>query len=370
MSTETTPTAAPKAAKVPTTLEALAKNKGEGVEAAKIHRVNPNLITFEDGFNLREDNDETKLHVERLYKAMKQGAFIPPVDVQINAEGVIVARDGHCRTRAAIKLVKEMPEYTLEVRQLRGNEADAVLHMLGTGGGSKPLTPLEQGRGYLRLINMGMKVPAIASKLGVSRVTVDNGLTLVEASPEVQQMISGGEVSSTTARNAIKDGPEAIAALVSAVKAERAKPAAETTATTGTEAGGTEGKKPTKKAAAAAKKAAKKKVTAKSLKGTAADKGKKKSAKQLAAEAEQAAILSGPSVAGNGPPEVEKPEGTTATEAPATQPYGVLKSDDPDAVTIVIKKGTAKLVAEFLRNFGGEDADNIAVANAFDMALM
>jgi hypothetical protein len=313
-------------------LKAFAENGVGGISKATSFRVPPDKIEFEEGFNLREDNEETRAHIERLYKAMKQGAFMPPIDVQV-IEGRIIAREGHCRTKAALKLVKEMPEFTLECRQLRGNDADAVIHMLGTGSGGKPLTPLEAGRGYLRLVTMGMKSTEIAARLGVSRVTIDNGLTLAEASPELQKMISAGDVSSTTVRDAIKAGPEAVEALKKAVKEERAKPAPAAT-------------KPGKKSPPAP---AKKKVTAKKLRGTAADKSSrpKKSKKQAQVEAEQADILNGPSIAGNEP----------------------AKSAD-ESVIITVKKTTAKAAADFLRGFGGEDAELKSLASALEMALM
>jgi len=224
-------------------LKALAESKTAGINKATSFRVNPNLIHFEEWFNLRLEGEELDAHIERLFLAMKAGAFIPPVDVSI-VEGKIIARDGHCRTRAARRLLEEMPEYTLECRQLRGNESDAVLHMLGTGGGSKPLSPLEQGKGFLRLINMGLKSSEIAAKLGVSRATIDNGLVLAESPVDVQQMIAKGEVSATTARAAVKQGSKGVAALKDAVEKSRSAPV-------------------------------KKKVTAKKLKGTDAEKPKK-----------------------------------------------------------------------------------------------
>jgi len=104
-----------------TSLRALAEGKAEGISKSTTFRVDPDLIKFEKGFNLREQNDELDLHVDRLAAAMLAGAFIPPVDVQINDKGEIIARDGHCRTKAAKLVRKKMPEYTLEYRQLRGN---------------------------------------------------------------------------------------------------------------------------------------------------------------------------------------------------------------------------------------------------------
>jgi len=291
-------------------LKALAEHKESvGVTKSIEFRVDPDLIQFETGFNLRAENQELEDHVERLYLAMKVGAFIPPIDVSM-VDGVIIARDGHCRTRAARKLKLEIPEYTLEARQLRGNEADAVLHMLGTGSGSKPLSPLEQGKGYLRLINMGMKSTEIAAKLGVSRVTVDNGLTLAEAPVELQQMVAAGEVSSTTARGAVKKGKEAVEAVKTAVKAQRVTHGKETP----------EGKtKPVKK-----------KVTAKTLRGTAAAKAKP--------------VDSG-----------ETPDITKA---------------QPGMVIVSTTVSTAIAVAKFLRDFAGDDHDLNEFAGTLEMLTM
>jgi predicted transcriptional regulator len=119
--------------------------------------------------------------------------------------------------------------------------------MLGSGTGGMPLTPLEQGKGYLRLLKMGLFVEEIAKKLGVSRVTVDKGVTLAEAPVKIQNMVASGAVSSTVAIDAIKQGKEGMAALEEAVTKHQ--------------------EVPTK-----TKKGKVKKVTAKTLRGTKADK--------------------------------------------------------------------------------------------------
>lgn len=304
MSKDTTPA---------TSLRTLAESKTDGITKSTTFRVDPNLIKFEKGFNLREENDALGLHVDRLAAAMLAGAFIPPVDVQITAKGEIIARDGHCRTNAAKRVRKTIPEYTLECRQLRGNEIDAVLHMLGTGTGGKPLTPLEAGKGFLRLIKMGLKSQDIADKLGISRVTIDNGLTLAEAPIDVQQLIATGVVSSTTVREAIKAGPDAVKALKKAAAEEDANPT------------------PTK----AGKKSTKKKVTAKKLKGTAADKTTKKKVKlKKVAESPELALGDG-------------------------------------EVVVKVKKDTAQAVASFLRSNAPDDDTMLReFTAALEMVLM
>lgn len=231
-------------------LKLLAQDKDHdtGVSRSEIFRIDPDKVIFEKGFNVRTlDSDDVVAHIERLYLATKNGAFLPPIDVRVET-GKVLCVEGHCRIMAARRWKKEFPDYTLEARQFRGNEQERTFHMLGTGSGQKALTPLEQGLGFLRLTKFGMTPQAIADKLGVSIVTINNNLALAEAPVEVQEMVNSGEVSSTTAREVVSQGPEAVEALKTAVAEERANPTAPK------------------------KNGKKKKVTAKKLAGTAAAK--------------------------------------------------------------------------------------------------
>lgn len=186
----------------PVSLKQLAEGKAEGVQKATYFKISPDVIEFEDGFNLREEGAELDEHLERMYVAMKAGAYFPPIDVSV-IDGRIIARDGHCRTRTAKRLKKEGVDIMLEARQFRGNEAECVFHMISSSQG-KPLTPLESGRGYLRLIRYGLEIPAICARTGVSRTTVENGLILAEAPVAIQQMIVKGEVSAHVAIDMIR----------------------------------------------------------------------------------------------------------------------------------------------------------------------
>lgn len=193
-------------------LKAMAEGNVDGIQKATYFKVDPQLVEFEEGFNLREEGPDLDAYLDSLYQAMKAGAAIPPIDVSV-VDGRIVARDGHCRTRAARRLVAEGIEYMLEARQYRGNDADCVLHMLGTAQG-KSLTPLEQGRGYLRLIRYGMTVVQISERTGLHRNTIDNWLILAEAPSEIQQMLSRGDVAALVVVEAIrKHGSKAVELL-------------------------------------------------------------------------------------------------------------------------------------------------------------
>lgn len=206
----------------PASLKSLAEGKTDGIQKATIFKVSPALVEVEEGFNLREEGPELAEHIERLYHAMKAGAYIPPIDVSV-IEGRVLLRDGHCRTRAARRLVAEGVDYLLEARQLRGNDADAVFHMLGSAQG-KHFTPLEQGRGFLRLVTFGHTVAQIAARTGLHRSTIENGLALAEAPAAVQKLVAEGKVASHTALKTVRaHGPaDAAEKLAAAVKTAEA----------------------------------------------------------------------------------------------------------------------------------------------------
>lgn len=193
-------------------LKAMAEGKEEGINKATIYKVQPHRVEFEDGFNLREEGPELDAHIEALYQSMKAGATIPPIDVSI-VDGKIIARDGHCRTRAAKRLVADGIPYLLETRQFRGNEAECVFHMISSSQG-KPLSPMESGRGFLRLVKYGQTIPQIVARTALSRATIDNGIALAEAPVEVQKMISSGAVATSVALDTLrKHGAKAGPAL-------------------------------------------------------------------------------------------------------------------------------------------------------------
>ena len=196
-------------------LKQMAEGKQDGIQKATYFKVRPDVVEFEEGFNRRDEGLELDAHIQRLYEVMKAGAYLPPIDVSV-VDGRIVARDGHCRTRAARRLWSEGIEYLLEARQFRGNDADAMFHMLGSDQGLK-FTPLQQGIGFLRLLNMGHGIPAIAARLGVSRTTIENGLALAETPAAVQNMVAAGQVSATLALKTVRAGDTA--KLTEAVKA-------------------------------------------------------------------------------------------------------------------------------------------------------
>lgn len=198
-------------------LKAMAEGKVDGIQKATYFKVDPHLVEFEPGFNLREERPALTTYREQLYQAMKAGAAIPPIDVSV-IDGKIIVREGHCRTLVAQRLVEEGFPYVLEARHYRGNATEAVLHMLGSGQ-KMEYTPLEQGQGFLRLVKAGMTAVQIAESTGLHRNTVDNWLVLAEAPAELQGMVSREEVAAMVAVDMVrKHGDKAVEFLKKTVE--------------------------------------------------------------------------------------------------------------------------------------------------------
>lgn len=212
-------------------LKALAEAKSEGINKLTIFTVDPDAVQFESGWNGRDEGPDLIEYRQRLKAAMKAGAFLPPIDVQM-VDGVPIVRDGHSRTLMARELKAEGTPYTLQARQIRGNDADMRYHMLGSAAG-RPLTPLEQGRQFLLLTRLGETVAGIADRLGQHRSTIENGLKLAEMPAAVQQMVGAGQVASHTALKTVKEhGSNATEKLIEAIKTAETKGKTKVTAKT------------------------------------------------------------------------------------------------------------------------------------------
>lgn len=164
-------------------------------------------IFVEDGFNLREEDEELEAHVNELTEYLMAGGTVPPLEVRPVEGGVIIV-DGHCRFKAYKRLIERgvQIEY-INVTPFRGNDADQIFRVITSARG-KALTPIETARGYLRLRNLGLNPADIAKGVQKSRTHVDQMLLLATGNVDVQQMVNAGQVSASIAAETIrKQGP-------------------------------------------------------------------------------------------------------------------------------------------------------------------
>ena len=119
-------------------------------------------------------------------------------------DGRIILVDGHHRLTAILQLIAEGVEILrIDARQFRGNDAERIAHMLTSAQG-KPLTPLEQGLQYRKLIGFGWTTQEVASKVGKSANYVSQMLTLAESNSDVQGMVTRKEVAAHVALEVVK----------------------------------------------------------------------------------------------------------------------------------------------------------------------
>jgi len=162
--------------------------------------VNPRILEIEEGFNARPLNME---HVAEMTRALVNGAIFPPLEVRVEDSHVYIV-DGHHRHAAALAAIEQGFDIkSLECRQFRGNNADRVAHMITSASGL-PLTPLQLGVQYKKLLGFGWTEKQIADRRGKSDQHVKDLIQLAESDTDVHQAVNAGEISSTEALKVVK----------------------------------------------------------------------------------------------------------------------------------------------------------------------
>jgi len=178
----------------------LAERKIDCIQKTTRFQVDPRIIEIEPSFNARPIDLD---HVTSIKIAIRAGTELEALVVRVE-DGRIILIDGHHRLTAILQLIAEGLEILrIDVRQFRGNDADRIAHMLTSVLG-KPLTPLEQGSQYRKLIVLGWKIQEIASKVGKSASHVAQMLTLAESNSDVQDTVARKEVAAHLALDAVK----------------------------------------------------------------------------------------------------------------------------------------------------------------------
>lgn len=183
-------------------LKAAAEDKTNAdVSKVTSFAVSPHALEVEEGFNARPLN---MAHVAEMSLAWRSGAVFPPLEVRVE-DGRILIVDGHHRYAAALDAISKGADIkSVDVRQFRGNDADRVAHMITSAGGL-PLTPLQLGIQYRKLIGFGWTEKQVAARVGKSVEHVKNMVLLGEANSDVHQAVNAGEISGTAAVAMVKE---------------------------------------------------------------------------------------------------------------------------------------------------------------------
>lgn len=188
-----------------------------------ILQMDPRLLSFEEGFNLREDTDDVRAHIESIKSTIRSGGLVPPVIFRkVGDKNLLI--DGHCRTRAYQELIAEGVEILyMDAMEFQGSDAERVALMLSSAQ-ALPLKPIERGNGYLRLQRYGWTVQQIAQRTGLSDTAVYQAIQLVKLDSAIQEMVKSGDVSAKTALEAVQEyGDNAPKILAKVIEREKAK---------------------------------------------------------------------------------------------------------------------------------------------------
>lgn len=182
-------------------LKSLAESGAEGIQkSSQVFMVDPKIIEVQAGFNARPIDKE---HVQSIKSAYLSGAILPPLYIRVDSSTLILV-DGHHRLMAMLELITEGHEIKrCQVIQFRGSDADRITLMLTTAQG-KPLTPLQMGMQYSKLINFGWEIQEISNKVGKTYQHVKQMIELTESDIEIQDMVNKGEVAAHLALKTVK----------------------------------------------------------------------------------------------------------------------------------------------------------------------
>ncbi len=135
-----------------------------------MYELSPAIIEVDPGFNVRKDmGDMESLTADVRFNGVK-------MPLQIRREGShYFLVDGHRRLQAALAAVVKTVPCVMEERG--ATEADRVFSMLSRNAG-KPLTDVEQGEAYKRLIGFGNGLKAIAKRTGHTPDYIQGCMTL------------------------------------------------------------------------------------------------------------------------------------------------------------------------------------------------
>ena len=165
--------------------------------------LDPHLIKIRPGWNPRKDLGD----LTELKDSIKEEGVIVPINVKRDASssGDFYVLNGHRRLAATLLAIKEGadPRIPAMISKKEMSDPNALILSILTNG-DKPLTPVEEGGAFARLIKWGLTIADIMKKTGRSVYYVTSRLALIEAAPEIQTAVENKEVTIKAAVSAVK----------------------------------------------------------------------------------------------------------------------------------------------------------------------
>src|SRR5277367_3236807 len=99
----------------------------------KVFKVDPRILIIEDNWNTRDDSPELLEHIDTLAQSIAEVGVRKAIEVKL-VKGKVIVRDGHCRTRAAMRAIEH---YKADIKTVPvisvdryANDADLILNQV------------------------------------------------------------------------------------------------------------------------------------------------------------------------------------------------------------------------------------------------
>ena len=203
--------------------------KVEGyVGSTDLFKIDPCKIVIRDGWNPRSALGD----LEDLKASIRDNGFYPDKALLLYRRGAdLELISGHRRLHAVLELIEEgVPIIAVPaLLDQTGDEGERLARALSANQNSVPLDPMDEAQAFQRLAGYGWEPKRIASKVGRSLSYVYGRLKLLEATADVIDAASRGEITQTevvrTVERASRDGISQTAALEQTVKERRERKA-------------------------------------------------------------------------------------------------------------------------------------------------
>jgi ParB family transcriptional regulator, chromosome partitioning protein len=155
--------------------------------------IDPRVLIIEEGFNTRQDFGD----LEELADSIIANGVKRPLSGYKKGENYVIT-DGERRLRATMIAINRgfdiarIPFLPERPKSLQERTLDIAIMNDG-----KPLTSLELGETYKRLINFGLSITEISKKTGRTYKHVTDLIGVADSPENVKEMIKTGQVSAT-----------------------------------------------------------------------------------------------------------------------------------------------------------------------------
>lgn len=179
-------------------------------------------IHVREGFNIREDDERTRLANDDLFDYLMNGGVVPPIEVVPRDEGGVYIVEGH-RRHLAYKRCRDAgkPVNRIHIMPFYGNDLKQKARIF-TSASQLSLSPIDQINGIRDFAPFNLTPAEIAKEIHKSVAWVEKLIALSNANHDVQKAVKAGEVSVDVAIDRVKEFGEKAGEVLQKDKASAA----------------------------------------------------------------------------------------------------------------------------------------------------